>query len=63
MSDVITIKARTKAGHTQDFQVLEILEIDGKPYESPQETENLRSHMIHLDGRVSAIEKILQKGN
>jgi hypothetical protein len=61
VSDWIEIKAKTKTGVTQTFQVSEILEIDGKPYQSAEQTQDLREHVIHLDGRVSAIEKFISK--
>lgn len=59
--ELIEIKARTKTGNIQVFSVMQILEIDGKPYQSAEATEDLRTHLIHMDGRVSAIEKILSK--
>lgn len=59
--ELIEIKARTKTGVVQSFSVLEILEINGRPYQSREDTEDLRAHVIHLDGRVSAIESLLRK--
>lgn len=59
MADWIVVKAKTKAGHIQDFQVAEILEIDGKPYRPVDEIEAFKNHIIHLDGRVTALEAIV----
>lgn len=63
MSDLIEIKARTKTGVTQTFQVSAILEINGKPYQSAQDYSDLREHMIHMDGRLTALETIISKGS
>lgn len=62
-SDLIEIKARTKTGVVQTFSVSEILEINGKPYQSSQDFSDLREHMIHMDGRLTALETILTKGD
>jgi len=62
VSDLIEIKARSKSGVTQTFNVLEILEINGRPYHSSDAYDELRSHVIHLDGRLTAIETIISKG-
>lgn len=61
--ELIEIKARTKTGVVQSFHVAEIIEINGKRYVSQEENEDLRTHLIHLDGRVSALEKIIAGGN
>lgn len=63
MSELIEIKAKTKTGVIQTFHVAEILEINGKPYQSAEDTLAIREHVIHLDGRMSAVEAILGKGN
>lgn len=57
--DLISIKARTKSGETSTFQVLEILEINGRPYDSTT-TEELREYTVHLDGRITALEHLIQ---
>jgi hypothetical protein len=62
-SDLIEIKARTKTGVVQTFSVSEILEINGKPYQSSQDFTDLREHMIHMDGRLTALKTILTKGD
>lgn len=61
--ELIEIKAKTKTGLVQSFHVAEIIEINGKRYISQEETEDLRANLIHLDGRVSALEKIIAGGN
>lgn len=65
MSDgnLIEIKARTKTGMVQSFMVTQIIEINGKRYIPQEETDDLRANLIHLDGRLSAIEKIIAGGN
>lgn len=61
MSDLIEIKARTKTGSVQTFSVAEILEINGQRYHPPEDFEGLRDHLVHHDGRLTAIEAIIGK--
>ena len=64
MSDeLITIEAKTKTGNIQQFQVAEIISIDGQPYRPASETEQIRQLVNHLSGRVAALEAILSNGN
>jgi hypothetical protein len=63
MTDSIEIRAKTKSGTIQAFQVVEIVSIDGKPYLPAEGTEELKQHLIHLDGRLTAIERIVGGGN
>ena len=66
MSELITIKSKSKTGQVIELQVSEILEIDGRPYRSAQADENLTALVNHLSGRVAALESIFgqlfQKG-
>ncbi len=57
MEDLVVIKARTKSGFIQEFQVVEILEIDGKVYQSTVENMYLRDAVMHLSGRMEILEK------
>lgn len=59
MSELTTIKAKTKNGHIQDFQVAEILEVDGKPFQPAGDVEQLKSLVNHITGRIAAIEAII----
>jgi hypothetical protein len=59
VSDLIEIKAKTKTGVIQTFQVSEIIEIDGKPYRSCDQYQEMRDQIIHLGGRLSAIEAFI----
>ena len=61
MSDLITVSMKSKTGQVIDIQVMGIISIDGVPYRPMSAVDDLREHMIHLDGRVSAIESILAK--
>lgn len=54
---MIEIKAKTRSGVIQSFHVEEILEIDGKPYRGMP--EDLRDAILHLEGRVVALENII----
>lgn len=56
---LITVRARTKSGSIQEFNVLEILTIDGKPYQPMETVDELIQHVNHLSGRVDAIEAIV----
>lgn len=59
MSELITIKSKSKTGQVIEIQVSEILEIDGKPYRPAQADESIVSLVNHLSGRVAALESIL----
>lgn len=62
MSDLITVKAKTQTGNIQDFRVLEIISIDGKPFEETEGT--LRDTVCHLSGRVDALFQMIgEQGN
>lgn len=56
---LITVVARTKSGVPQTFSVLEIISIDGKPYQPIETVDQLIQHVNHLSGRVDAIEAIV----
>lgn len=58
MSDLISIRAKTKTGVVQTIQVAEILEIDGKPYQPAGDLDALAQHFNHLSGRVDTLERL-----
>lgn len=59
MSELVTIKSKSKTGQVIEIQVQEILEINGKPYRSSEVDESILQHVNHLSGRVAALETIL----
>lgn len=59
MSDLITIRVKSKSGMVNDLQVSEIVEINGKPYRSAEDSENVTALVNHLSGRVAALEGIV----
>ncbi len=59
MSDLIEIKVKSKTGQINTLMVAEILEVNGKPYQSAEYTQEMRDQIIHLGGRVSAIEAFI----
>lgn len=62
----ITIKYKTPSGHIDEFDVGEILEIDGRPYRSGTDFDGILVDVARLDGRVQALENLLPqilKGN
>lgn len=54
-----TLKVKTATGSITEMRVAELLEIDGKPYRPEISSEAIRDAVIHLEGRVEAIETIL----
>lgn len=59
MSQVIEIVAKTKSGVVQPFQVIEIISIDGRPYKATGDVEQLQQYVMHMDGRLTALERLL----
>lgn len=59
MSELITIRVKSKSGTMNEIQVAEILDIDGKRYQSAGDAENLTALVNHLSGRVAALESIV----
>jgi hypothetical protein len=59
--EMLNIQLKSKTGQVIQIQAMEIIAIDGIPYRPMNSVDELREHMIHLDGRVSAIESILAK--
>lgn len=55
---LIDLKCRSKTGQVVNIQVAELLEIDGRPFQPGGDVEQLRNHLIHLDGRVTALERM-----
>lgn len=60
---LITLKLKSRSGQVNDIQVSEILEIDGVPYTPGGDVEALRSHVIHMDGRLTALERVIGQSN
>ena len=54
---MIIIQAKSKTGQVVEFEVDRILSIDGQPYTAT--AGDLRDLLVHLEGRVSAVENIL----
>lgn len=54
-----TLRIKTKTGHITEMQVEELLEVDGKPFRTDDEFKDVRDAVIHLEGRVSALESAL----
>ena len=50
---------RNKNGRTFPFDVEELLEIDGRPFQAGPAPLDVESTLQHFDGRLSAIESIL----
>lgn len=59
MTELITIKSKSKTGQVIEIQVQEILEIDGQPYRPSGDYTALASLVNHLSGRIAAIEAIV----
>ncbi len=63
---VVVVKARTQAGMIQEFRCLEILEINGVPYTSSDQSEldmqAVQGMFMSLEGRLIALENILGRG-
>jgi hypothetical protein len=59
MTELITIKSKSKTGQVIDIQVQEILEIDGQPYRPTGDVTALAQLVNHLSGRIAAIEAIV----
>jgi hypothetical protein len=57
--NMITIVAKTRSGAISPFQVLEIVSIDGKPYQPPGDVDALFQHINHLTGRIDTLERIV----
>jgi hypothetical protein len=55
----IVIKYRTPGGFVDEFEVGEILEINGRPYRSAEDFEGLVVDVATLSGRVQAVENLL----
>lgn len=58
-----TLRIKTKTGAITEMQVAELIEVDGKPYKSGDDFDELRCAVIHLEGRVATIEVLLTKGS
>lgn len=56
---LITVKAKTKSGAIQDFQVVEIISIDGRPYTPAGDMEAILQTLNHLTGRMATLEAIV----
>lgn len=56
---LIEIRAKTKTGVIQSFNVAEIVSIDGRPYQSASDAASLLQHFNHLSGRVATLESLL----
>lgn len=59
MNELINIKCKSKSGQIVDFNVSEILEIDGQHYQPAEDTQQLKSLVNHLTGRIATIEAII----
>ena len=53
---MITVTAKTESGAIMDFQFQEIVSVDGRPYE---DAGSMRDVIMHMQGRLEAIEAIL----
>lgn len=62
MSDnVITLQIRNTNGRVVSISCVEIVSIDGKPFESSGMDEgSIRDALTFLDGRITTIETLLQ---
>lgn len=52
---MITIRAKTKTGNIQQFEVQEIIEIDGRPYSVSSPTQELTERVARLEGIAEAL--------
>lgn len=52
---MITIRVKTKSGQVQQFQVEEIIEIDGRPYVVSAPTQELAERVARLEGIAEAL--------
>lgn len=53
---MMTLRIKTKSGAITEMAVEELIEVDGKPYKSADEYQELRDAVMHLEGRVSGLE-------
>lgn len=64
MSEPILLKFRTlDTGHGStiaELRVAAIIEIDGQPYQPPEEQQQIRDLLMALYGRVDAIENRIE---
>lgn len=63
MSRLIELKLKSKSGQINDLQVAEIISIDGRPYEPAGRSAELQEQIIFLDGRVTALERVIGAGS
>ena len=56
---MITLKVKTKTGTITDMQVAELMDVDGKPFKSGEDFQEIRDAVIHLEGRVQTLETLL----
>lgn len=56
---MITISAKSKTGSVVEFQVEEIISIDGQPYVRQATETEVRNHLAGLTLKVAAIERLL----
>lgn len=56
---MITLKVKTPTGSVTEIRAAELLEINGKPYRPESDIDTLRDAIIHMEGRVETLEKIV----
>lgn len=54
-----TLRFKTKTGAITEMVVGELLEVDGKPFKSGDDYQEVRDAVIHLEGRVQTLETLL----
>lgn len=60
-NELITLKLRSKTNSIIEIQVTEIIEIDGRPYQSAGDFQSIVSMVNHLSGRVATLEAIISQ--
>lgn len=54
---MVTLRVKSKSGQVTEIPVEALLAIDGVPYQAS--SSELRDAVLHLDGRVAAIEGLM----
>lgn len=54
---MVTLTVKGKSGQITDLQVEELISIDGQRFRGQE--ENVRDAVLHMEGRVVAIESLL----
>lgn len=59
MSDTVTLKIKGRSGSVSELQVVELLEIDGRPYMQQDPITQIVAAINALESRLAVIESVL----